>query len=272
MGDAYMNQVYTSIELGTDSVKIVVMEKVRDKFHVLASVHSPSEGISRGQVVDIKKCVSSVRVALKRVNDMLGIKVIKVIAVVPPEGCKFDIAVGSIDVIDKITGDDINRVVKDRNLIVSDEIRNKLDSYIYFKDRYSRYKTVTEDYLSIFEGKLRSCADNDGYYLVINLAYDEGMKAYYYDVSIYTLEAFKKEYINDLKDLRNNYLYSLNHYDDRSIVDKEGYRDFLWLRKKYSGLSSEELSIIDDEILKDNKGKGLVLFRGYDKVSKKESC
>ena len=108
-----MNQVYTSIELGTDSVKIVVMEKVRDKFHVLASVHSPSEGISRGQVVDIKKCVSSVRVALKRVNDMLGIKVIKVIAVVPPEGCKFDIVVGSIDVIDKITGDDINRVVKD---------------------------------------------------------------------------------------------------------------------------------------------------------------
>ena len=142
-----------------------------------------------------------------------------------------------------------NRVVRDRGLIVSDEVKNKLDSYIYFKDRYSRYKTVTEDYLSIFECRLRSCADNEGYYLVINLAYDEGMKAYYYDVSIYTLEAFKKEYINDLKDLRNNYLYSLNHYDDRSIVDKEGYRDFLWLRKKYSGLSSEELSIIDDEIL-----------------------
>ena len=120
-----------------------------------------------------------------------------------------------------------NRVVKDRNLIVSDEVKNKLDSYIYFKDRYSRYKTVTEDYLSIFEGKLRSCADNDGYYLVINLAYDEGMKAYYYDVSIYTLEAFKKEYINDLKDLKNNYLYSLNHYDDRSIVEREGYSDFL---------------------------------------------
>ena len=165
-----------------------------------------------------------------------------------------------------------NRVVKDRGLIVSDEVKNKLDSYIYFKDRYSRYKTVTEDYLSIFEGKLRSCADNDGYYLVINLVFDEGMKAYYYDVSIYTLEAFKKEYINDLKDLRNNYLYSLNHYDDRSIVEREGYRDFLCLRKKYSGLSSEKLSTIDQEVLKDNKGKCLVLFRGYDKVSKKESC
>lgn len=165
-----------------------------------------------------------------------------------------------------------NRVVKDRGLIVSDEVKNKLDSYIYFKDRYSRYKTVTEDYLSIFEGKLRSCADNDGYYLVINLAYDEGMKAYYYDVSIYTLEAFNKEYINDLKCLKNNYLCSLERCNDQDIIDREGYRDFLWLKKKYSDLAGEELSTIDQEILKDNKGKGLVLFRGYDKVSKKESC
>ena len=57
MGDAFMSQVYTGIELGTDSIKIVVLEKLQNKFHVLASVHSPSEGISKGQVVDIKKCV-----------------------------------------------------------------------------------------------------------------------------------------------------------------------------------------------------------------------
>ena len=66
-----MSQVYTGIELGTDSIKIVVLEKLHDKFHVLASVHSPSDGISKGQVLDIKKCVSSVRLALKKANDML---------------------------------------------------------------------------------------------------------------------------------------------------------------------------------------------------------
>lgn len=108
-----MSQVYTGIELGTDSIKIVVLEKLQDKFHVLASVHSPSDGISKGQVVDIKKCVSSVRVALKKANDMLGIKIIKVIAVVPPSGCSFDIAVGSVEVLDRVTGEDVNRVVKD---------------------------------------------------------------------------------------------------------------------------------------------------------------
>ena len=110
-----MSQVYTGIELGTDSIKVVVLEKLHNKFHVLASVHSPSDGISKGQVVDIKKCVSSVRVALKRVNDMLGIKIIKVIAVVPPTGCMLDIAVGSVDVMNSsgITGGDVRRVLKD---------------------------------------------------------------------------------------------------------------------------------------------------------------
>lgn len=108
-----MSQVYTGIELGTDNIKIVVLEKLHDKFHVLASVHSPSDGISKGQVLDIKKCVSSVRLALKKANDMLGIKIVKVIAVVPPNGCSFDIAVGSVEILDRVTGEDVNRVVKD---------------------------------------------------------------------------------------------------------------------------------------------------------------
>ena len=113
MGDAFMSQVYTGIELGTDSIKVVVLEKLQDEFHVLASVHSPSDGVSKGQVVDIKKCVSSVRAALKKVDDMLGIKIIKAIAVVPPTGCMLNIAVGSIDIDGVITGDDVSRVLKD---------------------------------------------------------------------------------------------------------------------------------------------------------------
>ncbi len=108
-----MSQVYTGIELGTDSIKIVVLEKVNNQFHVLASVHSPSDGVSKGQVVDIKKCVSSVRVALRKINDMLGIKIIKVIAVVPSSGCMLDIAVGSVPVDEVVTGEDVNLVLKD---------------------------------------------------------------------------------------------------------------------------------------------------------------
>ena len=110
-----MDNVYASIDLGTDSIKILVLEKHNDNFNVLTSVSSPSKGIKEGEIFDIKECVSSVKKALRKANDMLGTKITKVIASIPPTNCNFDIAIGSVDVEDynKITGNDINNVLRD---------------------------------------------------------------------------------------------------------------------------------------------------------------
>ena len=110
-----MSNIYTAIDLGTDSIKILVMEKSYDNFNVLTAVNSSSNGIKDGEVVDIKECVTSVKKALRKANDMLGIKITKVIACVPPKYCDMDIAIGSVDVEDynKITGRDISNVLKD---------------------------------------------------------------------------------------------------------------------------------------------------------------
>lgn len=110
-----MDNVYTGIELGTNSVKVVVVLKHGDFYHTLASVSSKSNGIRNGQIEDIKLAVSSVRRAMKQVNDMLGFKVVKVIAAIPPNGCQMDIVVGSCDVIDydAISGEDVRAVLKD---------------------------------------------------------------------------------------------------------------------------------------------------------------
>ena len=37
-----MSDIYTGIDLGTDSIKIVVTEKINDKYYVLASTSSPA--------------------------------------------------------------------------------------------------------------------------------------------------------------------------------------------------------------------------------------
>ncbi|MBQ2640357.1 MAG: cell division protein FtsA [Bacilli bacterium] len=110
-----MSNIYTAIDLGTDSIKILVMEKTYDNFNVLTAVNSPSSGIKDGEVEDIKECVTSVKKALKKANDMLGIKITKVIACVSPKYCDMDMAIGSVDVEDynKITGVDISNVLKD---------------------------------------------------------------------------------------------------------------------------------------------------------------
>lgn len=110
-----MSSIYTGIELGTNSIKVVVAEKHNDQYHVLASVSSVSAGIKNGQIDDIKQAISCVKKTLKQVNEMLGIKITKVIACVPPTNCKMDIVVGSCDVLDPdcITGEDVVAVLSD---------------------------------------------------------------------------------------------------------------------------------------------------------------
>ncbi len=110
-----MSEIYTGIDLGTNHIKIVVSEKVNDKFCVLASVSSPSNGIRNGFVVDTKAAVQSIKKALKKVHDSLGIKITKVVACIPPANCRMDIIQGTTNIIDynEITGLDVSNVLLD---------------------------------------------------------------------------------------------------------------------------------------------------------------
>ena len=109
-----MNELYTSIDLGTNSIKIVVCQKINDKFQVLASVSSPSKGIKNGFIIDMKDAVNSIKIALKETQSRLGVKITKVIACVPPFQCQFDILEGNSNVLDynEITGEDISKVLQ----------------------------------------------------------------------------------------------------------------------------------------------------------------
>ena len=110
-----MGNIYAGIDLGTDSIKIVVASYNDDKYYVLASSCSPSFGISHGFITDTKLAVSSVKNCLKKINDMLGIKITKVIACIPPDNCKMDIVLGSCNIVDyqEITGVDVKNVLMD---------------------------------------------------------------------------------------------------------------------------------------------------------------
>lgn len=110
-----MNDYYTSVELGTDTIKILVCQKVDNDFHVIAQVCEKSQGIKKGIIVDTKQAITSVKKALKKINEMLQVKITKAIVCIPSIDCRMDIVVGSCDVIDyqEITGEDISNVLKD---------------------------------------------------------------------------------------------------------------------------------------------------------------
>ena len=110
-----MKDIYTGIDLGSNSIKIVVSEKVNDKFQVLASVSSPSNGIKNGYIVDVKLAIASVKQALKKIDEQLGIKITKVVAAIPPANSRMDILLGTTNIMDynEITGVDVSNVLMD---------------------------------------------------------------------------------------------------------------------------------------------------------------
>ena len=109
------NVYYAGIDLGTDSIKVIVSEKVNDKFYVLASTSSPSKGIKNGFIEDAKTAISSIKVALKQIEEKLGFKLSKAIVCIPSSNCHMDILLGKVNVIDykEITGTDISNVLKE---------------------------------------------------------------------------------------------------------------------------------------------------------------
>lgn len=107
-----MKYVYTSIDIGSDSIKIVVSELFQGKLNLLAASSVKSKGIKKGLIVDGKEASSSLKKALKDVEQMLGFKINKVIATVPNYFSEFVIIKGSIDLNPdmEINGQDIVKV------------------------------------------------------------------------------------------------------------------------------------------------------------------
>ncbi len=110
-----MADIYTGIDLGSDSIKIIVCERINNDYHVLACTSSPSSGIKNGFVSDMKSAVSSCKSAIREASEVLGIRSTKVMACVPPEGCVNDIVSWEADVEDynNITGTDVSNVLQD---------------------------------------------------------------------------------------------------------------------------------------------------------------
>lgn len=109
-----MDSYYTSIELGTDSIKILVCNKVHNNYYVIGKVSFSSEGIKRGVIVDTKKAVNSIKKTVKKINEMLGFRVSKVILAIPTIHCNMTILTGSCEVLDKssVVGEDVTNVLK----------------------------------------------------------------------------------------------------------------------------------------------------------------
>lgn len=140
-----MNKIYAGIDVGTDSIKLVVVEKIKNDYHLIASSKIKSEGIKRSEIVDSKKVVDKIKIAISDIEEKLGTNIKKVVVCVSPKNCIFNIVSGSKKIAENhiIDGKDIRDVLKKAvigkvtdgyELVTAIPINFKIDSEKVVKD------------------------------------------------------------------------------------------------------------------------------------------
>lgn len=110
-----MKHIYTSVDIGSNAIKIVVFELYKNKLNLLAASSVKSEGIKKGVITNFEEASMSMTKGFKDIEQMLGIKINKVIASVPSYFADYIKVEDSIEISGEeqvVTGKDISNVLE----------------------------------------------------------------------------------------------------------------------------------------------------------------
>ena len=110
-----MRKIYTSIDIGSDTIKFVVGELLNNNINILSSNTIKSKGVRKGLIFDPNLTINAIKDGIKEVNSDLGVEIKKVIVNVPNYNAKFMFVTGSVAINNEdelVTTEDINKVIK----------------------------------------------------------------------------------------------------------------------------------------------------------------
>ena len=110
-----MKHIYTSVDIGTDTTKVVVTELYKGKLNLLAASSIRSKGIKKGLITNVNEAAETLKKAIGEVEEMLGVGIKKVLVNIPSYFAEFvkvegEIRVDSEDSI--INGNHISKVLE----------------------------------------------------------------------------------------------------------------------------------------------------------------
>ena len=111
-----MRKVYTGIDIGSDSIKIVVSEYFNNKFHVLASTTVPSVGVKRGLIIQSNKVAECIKKGIKEIESTIGLKIESAIVTVASNDRKLSVVSGNTALDGAVTGNDIVDALTDASV------------------------------------------------------------------------------------------------------------------------------------------------------------
>ena len=119
-----MRKIYTSIELGSFSIKVLVCEMINNSFHVLASSNTRCKGIKDGEIVDYEQVKGYLENGIKKVEEMLGFSIKEAVVGITAKEKSFDILNGKIKIVNE------NHIVREEEIekAYQDLVLGKIES------------------------------------------------------------------------------------------------------------------------------------------------
>jgi len=110
-----LRRILSSLDIGTNSIKLIVAEIIKDKINVLCAISEESRGIKNGLVENPEDVIYSLNKVIKKGEELLGLKIKKVIASVPEYNLNFIKSIGTNTITNDdyiVTKNDISRLLK----------------------------------------------------------------------------------------------------------------------------------------------------------------
>ena len=126
-----MSHIYTGLDIGNGNIKIVVVNASdssengnEDTYHILAATSNVSLGMKKNVIYDEKKLKSSLLNAIKKTEDIIGMKIKEVILTLPANRASMTMENGMVNIKNEtVPGRDIEAVIKDTVRDTYDETR-----------------------------------------------------------------------------------------------------------------------------------------------------
>lgn len=110
-----MRKIIASLDLGSNSIKLIVGEIQKSKLNVLTCIEVVSQGIKKGYIVNPESAILALKDAFQKAEDMLGLPIKKVLVSVPAYNLECFISKGSTTITTEnklITHNDVIRAMQ----------------------------------------------------------------------------------------------------------------------------------------------------------------
>lgn len=116
-----MRKIFTALDIGSNTIKVVVGEFIGTKLNILSTVKVTSRGYVNNYILDKEALISRIKEAISKTEEELNIKIRKVILNVPTYNLDFKLTDGRVELEENVVkSNDIVRLLQDVS-------KNKID-------------------------------------------------------------------------------------------------------------------------------------------------